>query len=208
LERQLHHYGSGLNAIPVLAEYRERPEDFYLLRVGYGGTLGALTDIDQDGFASAAFHAFPDMLKPDPFSGDYGPNLFGHVWNTATYLVDHPEFGWVAFGGNVKTQGDVVTVTPRDSFRARIYVASLGLWLTLDAGEFESLELNHETGVVRVGLAGATEATAEGLLRIEQPARIDGIGDYRPAGSWQPRRGAYVIPLQKETTWLELKAGR
>ena len=111
LERQLHHYGSGLNAIPVLSEYRDHPDDFYLLRVGYGGTMGALTDIDEDGFASAAFHGFPDMLKHDPLSGDYGPNLFGHAWNTATYIVDHPEFGWIAFGGNVTTQGNVVTVT-------------------------------------------------------------------------------------------------
>src|SRR5258708_2134176 len=33
IERQLHHYGSGINAIPVLAAYREHPDDFYLLRV-------------------------------------------------------------------------------------------------------------------------------------------------------------------------------
>jgi hypothetical protein len=104
LERQLHHYGSGLNAIPVLSEYREHPDDFYLLRVGYGGTMGALTDIDQEGFASAAFHGFPDMLKPDPLSGDYGPNFFGHAWNTATYIVDHPQFGWLAFGGNINSK--------------------------------------------------------------------------------------------------------
>ena len=50
LERQLHHYGSGINAIPVLSAYRESPDDFYLLRVGYGGTMGALTNIDQEGF--------------------------------------------------------------------------------------------------------------------------------------------------------------
>lgn len=111
------------------------------------------------------------MLKHDPFRGDYGPNFFGHAWNTATYIVNHPEFGWIAFGGNVKRQGKLVTVTPHDSFRARVYIASLGLWLTLDAGKFESIEVNPLTGVVRVGLAGATEATPQGLLRIEQPAR-------------------------------------
>jgi hypothetical protein len=170
--------------------------------------MGALTDIDQEGFASAAFHGFPDMLKSDPYSGDYGPNFFGHAWNTATYLVDHPEFGWIAFGGNIETQGKVVTVTPRDSFRARVYIASLGLWLTLDAGQFESVEVNRESGVVRVGLAAATDATPEGLLRIEQPARISGVGNYRSATPLQSRRGAYVVPLQKQETWLELTPGR
>ena len=87
VERQLHHYGSGLNAIPVLSEYRDHPDDLHLLRIGYAGTMGALTNIDQEGFASAAFHSFPDMLKPDPISGDYAPNFFGHALNTATYVV-------------------------------------------------------------------------------------------------------------------------
>jgi hypothetical protein len=204
LERQLHHYGSGLNAIPVLAEYREHPDDFYLLRVGYGGTMGALTDIDQDGFDSAAFHSFPDMLRPDPLSGDSGPNVFGHAWNTAAYVVHHPDFGWVAFGGNLTVQGNVITVTPRDSFRSRIYVAPLGLWLTLDAGNFESIEVNSKTGIVRVGLAGTSEVTPEARLRIEQPAKIDGIGTYRPVSTLKSERDAYVVPLQKETTWIEL----
>ena len=34
-ERQLHHYGSGLNAIPALAQYRQQPDDLHLLRIGY-----------------------------------------------------------------------------------------------------------------------------------------------------------------------------
>ena len=36
------HCGSGINAVPVLTSYREHPDDYYLLRVGYGGTMGAL----------------------------------------------------------------------------------------------------------------------------------------------------------------------
>jgi hypothetical protein len=207
LERQLHHYGSGLNAIPVLTEYREHPEDVYLLRVGYGGMMGALTDIDQDGFAAAAFHGFPDMLKPDPISGDYGPNFFGHAWNTATYLVNHPEFGWIAFGGNVHVHGDEVTVVPRDSLRGRVYISSLGLWLTLDAGTFDGVEVNTATGVVRVGISAATENTPKAMLRVEQPAKINGVSAYGPTRDLQSERGAFIVPLQNGTTWVELKPG-
>jgi len=203
LERQLHHYGSGLNAIPLLSEYREHPDDFYLLRVGYGGTMGALTDIDQEGFASAAFHGFPDMLKPDPLSGDYGPNFFGFVWNTATYVVDDPQFGWLAFGGNMKTEGDVVKVTPLDSFRTRVYVAPLGLWLTLDAGNFESVVVNTKSGVVSVGLAAATPFTSLARLRVERPA-LAKTGVYRPVKQLKFERGAFVVPLDKGITWIEL----
>lgn len=74
----------------------------------------------------------------DPLSGDNGPNFFGHAWNTATYVVDHAEFGWLAFGGNVHAENNTVEVTPLDSFRMRVYLAPMGLWLTLDAGGSQS----------------------------------------------------------------------
>ena len=204
IERQLHHYGSGINAIPVLAAYREHPNDFYLLRVGYGGIMGALTNIDQEGFASAAFHSFPDTLNFDPLSGDYGPNFFGHATATATYLVHHPEFGWLSFGGNVQRKGDVVSVKPRDSFRNRAYVAPLGLWLTLDAGAFETVQFDSKKGTVRIELSPSTEFTSAARLRIEQPAKISGVGNFAPANSFSLERGAYTVPLQHDSTWMEL----
>src|SRR6266699_1650544 len=208
LERQLHHYGSGLNAIPVLAEYREHLGDFYLLRVGYGGTMGALTDIDREGFLAPAFHSFPDMLRVDPLSGDNGPNFFGHAFNAATYVVHHPEFGWVAFGGNLRVEGNTIKVTPLDSFRTRVYVASAGLWLTLEAGKFESVEVNSKNGAVRVGLSASTQFTAAAHLRIEQPAKLQGVGIYHPAKTMKIERDAYVVPLEKGTSWIELIEGQ
>ncbi|MGH9529094.1 MAG: DUF5695 domain-containing protein, partial [Terriglobales bacterium] len=204
LERQLHHYGSGLNAIPLLAEYREHPDDFYLLRVGYGGTMGALTDIDQDGFASAAFHAFPDMLKLDPLSGDYGPNFFGHAWNTATYVVNDPQLGWLVFGGNIKNERGTIKAAPLDSFRSRVYISPLGLWLTLDSGTFENVEINPKTGIVRVGFSAATQFTPTARLRVAQPAKIAGVGTYHPTESFSLERDAYVIPLTPGKNWIEL----
>lgn len=208
IERQLHHYGSGLNAIPVLAEYRQHPDDFYLLRVGYGGLMGGLTNIDQDGFASAAFHSFPSTLKWDAYSGDYGPNFFGHAYNTATYIVDHPEFGWLAFGGNVTTEGDWVKVRTLDSLRKRVYVAPRGLWLTLDAGKFDTVEVNTKTGAVRVGLAGATPYVDKARLRVRQPAKVGGAGPYAAEGRLASERGDYVVPLGPGTTWVTLTGAR
>ena len=205
LERQLHHYGSGLNAIPVLAAYREHPDDFYLLRVGYGGTMGALTNIDQEGFASCAFHAFPDMLKFDPLTGDYGPNFFGHALNTATYIVDHPEFGWVAFGGNLAVQNGIVRTKPLDSFRNKIYLAPIGLWLALDAGQFSDIEFDSHTKRVRVGLAPSSTGTTRALLRIEHPGKLSSGKEYEIGKSFPMERGAYAIPLASAITWMEMK---
>lgn len=206
LERQLHHYGSGLNAIPLLAEYRQHPDRTYLLRVGYGGTMGPLTDINQEGFAATAFHSFPDMMRFDGITGDYGPNFFGYAYDTATYILKHPDFGWIAFGGNLSSARDSVRVTPVDGFRMRVYVASLGLWLTLDSGKFDQVEINPRTGTVRVGLAAATQFTPTALLRVSQPAKIQGVGTYAPRQPLQSERGAFVVPLKNATTWIELTA--
>jgi hypothetical protein len=204
IERQLHHYGSGMNAIPVLAHYREHPDDYYLLRIGYGGALGALSNIDQEGFASAAFHSYPTTLRWDAYSGDYGPNFFGHVINAATYIVNHPELGWLSFGGNLKLAGDWVTVEPRDSMRQRIYIAPLGLWLTLDAGSFESVAINVRTRAVRIRLSGTTRYVSRALLRVEQPAKVQGVGAYRARQRFASERGAYAIPLGPSVTQVEL----
>lgn len=204
IERQLHHYGSGLNAIPALSAYRETPNDYYLLRIGYGGMMGALTNIDQEGFASVAFHSFPSTMKWDAYSGDYGPNFFGHAFNTATYLINHPEFGWQAFGGNVKLEGDWVRVTPLDSFRTRFYVAPLGLWLTLDSGTFDRIDVNKRNGIVRVALSPATAHISEARLRIEQPAKIAGVGKYAPGDKCAFERDAFRVPLNANLTWINL----
>jgi hypothetical protein len=204
-ERQIHHYGSGLNAVPVLSAFRDAPDDLYLLRVGYGGAMGGLSNIDQEGFASAAFHSFPENMRWDTYTGDYGPNFFGVAVNAATYLIDHPEFGWQAFGGNVRLDGDWIRLTPLDAFRQRVYLAPRGLWLTLDSGTFASVELNTRTRAVRVGLSPATSAVQRARLRIEQPAKIAGAGTYHAVSNLMTERGALVAPLGGGITVVELR---
>jgi len=204
IERQLHHYGSGLNAIPVLSEYRDHPDDLHLLRIGFAGQMGAIANIDQEGFGSAAFHSFPDMLKPDPLSGDYAQNFLGHALNTATYLVNDREFGWQAFGGNVQVAGDRVLLTPLDSFRQRVYLAPVGLWLTLDSGRFDRVQLNPKTGAVHLIFAAPDGFTHSARLRVEQPAAVAGVGKYATSRHFDVEREAYVIPLSAGQTSVDL----
>jgi hypothetical protein len=204
LERMIHHYGSSLNAIPVLTDHRDHPDDNYLLRIGYAGMMGSLSNIGQDGFPSMAFHSFPDTLKWDPITGDYGLNFFGHAYNAATYLANYPDFGWQSFGGNLTATGTTISVVPLDSFRMRFYVAPAGLWLTLDAGQFERVEYDSSTHAVDVTLSPADDYTKEARLRIEQPATVSGIGSYAVSSGFTKERDATVIPLGLESTTVNL----
>lgn len=208
IERMLHHYGSSLNAIPLLDAYRSRPDDLHLLRAGYGGIEGSRTNIDRDGFGSVAFHSFPDIMDFDAYTGDYGSNVFGQIYAAASYLVRDPAFGWIGFGGVVEEAGDVVRFTPTDAGRSRLYVAPAGLWLTLDAGRFAGAEYEPATGAVRVILDPADVHTPMARLRIEQPARAEEIGVYRPTRSMIMERGAHVARLGEGATTLELRPSR
>ena len=88
--------------------------------------------------------------------------------------------------------------------RKRVYIAPFGLWLTLDAGTFEEVEIDSAKKTVRLGLSPATEYTPNALLRVEQPAEIKGLGKFKPAEKLETERDAFVVKLKPETTWIEL----
>jgi hypothetical protein len=119
-------------------------------------------------------------------------------------VINHPEFGWQSFGGNVSVNGNWVNIHPLDSFRRRVYIAPLGLWLTLDAGTFERVAINTRSNAVRVMLAGADSFTPNARLRIQQPAEIAQIETYAPRRSFLNERDAFTIPLKSSATVVEL----
>ena len=200
IERQLHHYGSSLNAVPLFDAYRSNPADFQLLRVAYGGLMGSLTNIDSEGFGAAAFHSFPDAMHWDGMNGDYGMSFYGQAIGAASYLVDHPTFGWAGFGGNVSQASGVVTIAPKDSARARVFIASAGLWLTLDAGKFTAATYDPKTGRVTVTLAPAEAHTPKAYLNVKTTTAT---GKAYTANA--PIEGdAYVIQLGANATTIEL----
>ncbi|KAH7098557.1 hypothetical protein BKA62DRAFT_622444 [Auriculariales sp. MPI-PUGE-AT-0066] len=202
IERQIHHYGSGLNALPLIYEFYTKPTEYYLLRVGYSGLLGSQTNIDQSGFAAAAFHTFPDTMKWDAYSGDYGPNFSGHAMGIGAFVLQHPDFGWQAYGGRVTSSSSTsVAVTILDDGRRRVYIAPLGTLFSLDAGAFISLTYNPSTKSTTFTLASkpsvpSTAAAApSGRIVVTQLATISGVGTLAPTTSLTSDGGAYVVPF-------------
>jgi hypothetical protein len=201
IERQIHHYGSALNAVPLFDAYRANPQDLHLLRVAYGGLMGSLTNIDQEGFGAAAFHSWPDQMRFDAITGDYGMGFFGHAYATASYLVDDPTFGWLGFGGVVSQSRDVIRIEPRDSGRSRLFIGPARLWLTLEAGKIESAEYSPGDGMLLLRLAPADAYTRAARLSVEttSPERAR----YAPAGV-SLERGLYTISLSAHATLVTL----
>lgn len=195
IERQIHHYGSALNAVPLFDAYRRDPADLYLLRVAYGGMMGGITNIDRDGFSSAGFHSWPDRMKWDPYSGDYGMGFYGHALTTAAYLVDDPTFGWLGFGGNVSGGGDRITIEPKDSARSRLFVAPAGQWITLEAGKIASASYSPRLRTISLKLDPATATTPAARIKIE--ATIPGTTPMTIKGGTL-ERGSYTVPLNTE----------
>ena len=83
-------------------------------------------------------------------------------------------------------------------------MGSRGLWLTLDAGTFDGIDINTKTHAVRAGLSAATSSTPRARLRVEQPAKVAGAGAYRPKEKLPNERDAFVVTLQSKTSWIEL----
>ncbi|OTB10521.1 hypothetical protein K445DRAFT_70107 [Daldinia sp. EC12] len=200
IERQIHHYGSGLNSLVLLSAFRSDPSDTYLLQVGYGGSSGPLSNINEDGFASASFHSWPDTLKWDGYSGDYGPGFLGLVLGSGTYVAEHATFGLLVYGGVLSTTDNgKVVVQPNGPVTRRVFIGPLGVTINTDAGSINSFSYDAAAsssgGAISVTLTqlpGAPRAAAAVLW-------VDRSGDsaaYRVTSpeATQERRG-WRIPL-------------
>lgn len=179
----LHHYGSSLNSLPMIDAFlhsnppptsnadatpadatpathaAHATQSFHDLRIGYGGHMGVLTNIHADGFGSMGFHAWPETLAWDGFSGDFGAGYLGHVVGSVCVLVLHEKLGWLGFGGDVVGEEEIrkeegegggggvggvkVKVQPKDTVRRKIYVAPMGAKVEISAGVIREFVYYH-----------------------------------------------------------------
>ncbi|KAF4450799.1 hypothetical protein F53441_6131 [Fusarium austroafricanum] len=203
IERQIHHYGSGLNSQVLLSAFRDDPSDSYLLRVGYAGSTAPLTNINQDGFPSAAFHSHPDTLKWDGITGDYGGGFVGTVLNSGTYVADDKELGMVAFGGVLSKNGNKYTVQPKDAVRKRVFIGPLKVLVTVDAGSISKFTFDTAQKTVEVTLSQAKDSPKASKAAVW----LESTG----SAKWQAKangaskgRGGWVVPLSGSSVTISL----
>jgi hypothetical protein len=156
-----------------------------------------LSNITQDGFAPCAFHSFPSTLRNDGISGDYGPGFFGYAVNTASFLTRHDEFGWIAMGGNIIVEDEWITMNLTTAARSRVFIAPVGVELSLDAGKFKSVSFNPETEEIKAVLDVENEFTPEALMEVKSND-VSGEGAWKVARFTKNDRNLYEIPLKKK----------
>lgn len=199
IERQLHHYGSALNSIPVLDAYRDHPTDMYLLRVGHAGMMGALANVTEDGFGPAAFHSYPSTLANDGISGDYGCGFYGYAVNSATYILKHPEFNWLAFSGNLIQNKNKIEVDITTSSQARVFLAEENLWLTTEVGEMQKLSYDSITKEITLSLNNKVNNIEIDYIILS----LNEASDYQVIGFEKNKAGQYIIPANTSTIILK-----
>ncbi|PSN61753.1 hypothetical protein BS50DRAFT_651153 [Corynespora cassiicola Philippines] len=206
-ERQIHHYGSGLNSLPLLSHFEQNPTDVYSLRVAYAGNTAPLSNIDEEGFASAAFHSYPELLKWDPYSGDYGQGFLGLSLGQGVYIVNDPRLGDLVFGGNVVDEGsgDSIAIEPRDAVRKRVFVAQLGLKVEISAGAIEKVVFNKAQGTLNLSISVAVNDAAlkadRTVIWLKKPGSSSAV--YTVEGL-QEERGGWVADLTTGTVNVQI----
>ncbi|ROW16493.1 hypothetical protein VPNG_02733 [Cytospora leucostoma] len=200
IERQIHHYGSGLNALVALSAFRSSPNDTYLIRIGYGGMNGPLSNIHDDGFAAASFHSFPETLAWDAYSGDYGPNFVGLILGTGTYLVEDEDLGLVAYGGLLTEDNDgTITVIPKDVARRKVFVGPLGILVEVDAGVIEEVAYAAGNASLAVSL-GQLDGVPTTNATVMWVSKEDGDSGYTVTGAGvTENRLGWQIPLTSDS---------
>ncbi|KAG8701711.1 hypothetical protein FRC08_003936 [Ceratobasidium sp. 394] len=84
--------------------------------------------------------------------------------------------------------------------RRRVYIAPLGVLLTLDAGAFDQVEyvIGSKSVVLGIVPAAASSSSVQapvGRLLVSQPAVVSGVGTMVPSGTFTKDAGAYVVPF-------------
>lgn len=199
---------------------------FHDLRIGYGGHMGVLTNIHADGFGSMGFHAWPETLAWDGFSGDFGAGYLGHVVGSVCVLVLHERLGWLGFGGNVEEEGIQeegggggeggggvggvggvkVKVQPKDTVRRKIYVAPMGAKVEISAGVIREFVYHHHNPTKEHNAKLILEFdrvpgenASQAILQVEDTL---GMGiKLKTRGLRNVRGGGYLVDLPG---WVEI----
>lgn len=145
ISREFHHYGSSLNAIPVLDKFKKNPtiENIHLLKAGYAGSTGVLCNVNSRGVGSMAYLADPEIMEFEPYTSDYGQAFYGYAHDAGMYVVYDEEKGYLVFSGEIKENESEMSFIPTDAFNKRLYYGPNKLSIEFETGKIKEILLKE-----------------------------------------------------------------
>jgi hypothetical protein len=187
--------------------------------IALGAQAGTLTSINEDGAPSMMLHMLPHVFDFDPHSGDFGLGFFGHSVQAGAYFVNDKSLGLMCYlcdfmYGRPKTAdlgAEIVWIALRDSFRQRLFIEPLALYLTLDTGLFEKCKIDIRSKAITIWFA-QNEKAGESRTFDTRRLHVEKTSESRPGKNFRPLstkpiesvRGAFVFPhdvYQMVLTW-------
>ncbi|KKX46420.1 DUF5695 domain-containing protein [Sphingobacterium sp. IITKGP-BTPF85] len=117
--------------------------------------------------------------------------------NSGTYIIEHPEFGWLAFSGNLKADKNNIEVAIKTASKGRVFLAKENLWLTSDAGEIETFTYNQKDKTVLLNFNTSQSAIVPNIL-----LNINPESGYEIEGFNKDKYNRYEIPANTNTVKL------
>lgn len=145
--------------------------------------------------------------------GDFGLGFFGCSVESASYFVNHPDLGpscylcnmaGAASGPGADLTAGAITIKPVDLYRRRVYLEPLALFLTLDAGTFDTVTLDMAAKTIGVTF---NSMAFDNCTYTDRRLRVEKMSAARPGTAFKIAtfpvvRNAYVVPESTSTVTI------
>ncbi|WP_263851849.1 DUF5695 domain-containing protein [Lentilactobacillus parakefiri] len=199
ITREFGHYGSSLNAIPILDNYKYHDSnDLFKLKTGYAASTSILSSIDQTGFGSMAFLTDPEFMEFEPYTSDFGQAFYGYAHDAGQYVYQKSDGEWLSFGGQATNYDEFLRLQPTDAFKHRLFLhtSQADLEINSEVAPIEYVDFNSDINEVQIHFSKASVIPK--AIRIRVSANLMPINDAKLV------RGAYSFDPKTTTVTFKI----
>lgn len=201
ITREFGHYGSSLNAIPILDNYKYHDScDLFKLEVGYAASTSILSSIDQKGFGSMAFLTDPEFMEFEPYTSDFGQAFYGYAHDAGQYIYQNSNGEWLSFGGQLASHNEFLRLQPTDAFKHRLFIHTneTDFEINSEVAQIASADFNADLNEIEIHF-GTFSVTPETI-------RIRVSDNLIPDTNSKIVRGAYTLDPKTSVVTFKIRS--
>ncbi len=159
-------YGTAHNSYTLTRGF-ETEKDMQLLSLGFGGMLGFLSCIRQDGRSTGWYTWWPDRQGFDPRSMDTDLGMYALMKIFKSYVTVHPLFGLYGWCCDVEQKGSIIDIVPKDGLQKRLYIDMYDIDIELEKGEIKNVRLDSENKKLSIVMCDPTNLAGRGSATVK-----------------------------------------